>query len=405
MKTRRATIRMVLLGVFLVSWLTVLLSGKQHGGSSFISHPQGTKALFLLLDRVGLEPERFRKPFTALSGTNKILFIISPETMGHEGALLGWIERGNTVLYFDARPGEAEKLYKLLGMKEREGANAFDEYLEQSRSASFLDEGDTRANISGEMTAPGPHGFLPPVEAVPLLKVGGEIRAFRLTLGGGRFYFFSDASAIENERLDRAENLKLILALVRSAEGILFDEFHHGFTAPAPARAQARIDALFFFVAMLVLWMILGALSRAVRFGPAVEEVPEPPAATEAYVSALGLLCFDHTAATALRRFAQGWRERVEAAYGISTGLSHGQCAANLVQRGLLPAERGNELARSLSLLETLPDGDTRIHDQGFWSRAFSTMEEIFSRNSNDLRNTHEFSSRDDIHTTRRAYS
>lgn len=357
--TRR---RIVLLLIIMAAWIHLALSQQRHSGSSYVAQPDGSKAIFTLFERLKLPVSRFLYPFTALDAANRnaALFVVAPETLGHETQLLDWVKQGNRVVYFDTRPLTSKRLVHALGMAERKDASTITELLyDKDAHEPFLLQREMP--FVHEISLSGAHPYAPPDGADPLLMHDGDVRAFRLRMGKGDLWFFSDANAILNEHIDQTDNMKLWLTLAQNSSKIFFDEFHHGFTAPVSATRRARWQAIAYFIGFLVVWFLAGMLSRAVRFGPPTIVAENPPAAAADYVTALGLLYHEHGAASMLRRYITAWRRRLERATGISRTIPHGQCVEDLINRKLVNEAAGQRILQILEKAASLQDGEEML--------------------------------------------
>jgi hypothetical protein len=68
--------------------------------TTFSAGPSGAKALYLLLDRMGLEVERLRRPAYEQLSPDQVLWVLAPEPFGRSErrALLRFVENGGTVV-------------------------------------------------------------------------------------------------------------------------------------------------------------------------------------------------------------------------------------------------------------------------------------------------------------------
>lgn len=228
-------------------------------GSSFVTTPQGTAALFETLDTVGVDVGRLRSPITpdALSDVGTIL-AIDVGSSSYDPAeiqrLAGFVSSGGR-LVVGGRP-QPDLVEALLDTPPDWSA------------ATVLNGVQT---IGGGTVVSGRFGVFGPGPGIPLVVSGDRRLAVAHPIGEGVLVLVADAAVLSNATLDRAENAAFALGVVGDGP-VLFDEFRHGFTEGGRTGLLAAApDA---WVAAGLLAIVAGTVALIVygrRFGP-----PEP---------------------------------------------------------------------------------------------------------------------------------
>ena len=281
--------RRLAVGVLVASLLGLVLLVGPHAEpdetddprrSSFLSGPQGSRALYLTLETLDLPVERQLTPWQADApgGGLVVLAPSRPPTQDQGEALLEWIRTGGTLLLATA-PG-TDPLSRELGLSVTSTAPDHLGPLE-------------RVRWEGVEASPEPHPWTDGVDAVPgfrylyregdpapdpdatgearnhaeisrhpapadrqALLRGPEGRPALLTfrLGAGRVVAWSDAAPLENRRLrEGAAALLFARAAMEAAEAdaseprpgaLRFDEYHHGYREEGGLAVAIRDFAL-----------------------------------------------------------------------------------------------------------------------------------------------------------------
>ena len=259
--------------------------------STFRSSPFGTRALFLVLERVGVGAERRLAPYVDADPLAGPLVLLAPgesPTPAELEALRGWVERGGTLLYA-ARPGDAT--LDELGL---ELFSLLPDSLGASRFGSWKGRRATPALHALSMGAEPVEGFrwaFADTSAVFLehhadmvySTSSGDAVVVAYGLGKGRVIAWSDAAPLRNRALREsgaALAFARMAARVTPPEGALvFDEYHHGYRGDG-----SPLDATLRFVReapagrmalQLGLVGLLLLLAAGWRFG---SPIPPPPA-------------------------------------------------------------------------------------------------------------------------------
>jgi hypothetical protein len=293
--------------------------------SSLSPHPAGAKALFLLLSDLGLNAERLFQPFDTLPRTShgELMVVAAPSQFDGEKQLLRWVKQGNRLLYFDSPASPTSRLLTALGVS-RDDAPISDS-LRGITATQVITQPEKSYHLS--TSAPSHLHFPQNAE----LFSGGLAR---IVAGEGDVWFFPDAAPLRNEYLDREDNLAFLLHLASGRSRVLFDEFHHGHIAPAPAQVSVLLVAFVIFLVATALWLTLGALSRAVRFGPPLYPDRQTQPSTIDHLRAIGLLYYDNACGSVLRDYLTNWRERARRITSLSPSASPADQLRDLHRRG-----------------------------------------------------------------------
>lgn len=335
--------------------------------STFVDERRGTKALFLVLDELGLSPERFLAAPDASLRKDRTFVVAAPSravTREEARALLDWTAAGGRLVVVDApsKPPEhvvdCAPLLAPAGLATTPVVGAFADpaVVEEAWAAGVEKvEWPTRIVFSaGDAAKRDPRAG----DAVDAITSSHGAVAVRVPFGEGEIVGVSDARLFDNETLRRGDNAVLALNLLvdDGSRGVLFDEFHHGFGDGAQAGVTARLFAMLWTTwpggALLVLLLaaIVRASGRVVRLGaPDPEPRPRRRALVE-HADALGRLFEGARASrTALEILLAGVRRTAGPRAGIPSRLPPAEFRARLERS---TARGAAELAAALAEAE-----------------------------------------------------
>lgn len=350
--------------------------------SSFNPRPEGAKALFTVLKEVALPATRWRKPFHQLThnpNAPATMFIVETPRFGGTEAMLAWVKQGNTAVVlgghsapealskrsFDAALPEAPARSLLpLRRHNTEAVRCPAQYREVCQSVQRL----SLPSRGVELTEDGPWNVV----------AGSRKNAVLLVreLGSGQLWYAVNGALAHNEFIDAHDNFRFLFQLASRSSQIYFDEFHHGYTQPVSAAHQTRFDALLLLLALTALILVVGVISRAVRFGPPPAPLPDFHSAAREFPSVLGLLYAEHRATDALGWYLTAWKRRISRRYGFAASGQSRLLARQLVTHvrnaaseealyGALTtltqaqeSKNDEELAQAVALLERTAEGE-----------------------------------------------
>jgi len=345
---------LIVTGVILLLILSVLGSfQKPPGFSTFSSEREGMKALYLLLEQEGFQVNRWRRPFTELNDSMGIvLFVIAPSSMGGEEELLAWVEEGNTLVLLDSEEAPTNKLRKAMGIESiKVPAFSLAKVLGDKAGVEVQCPSDL-AECRGVKTIKYPDRILqerPPSGVV----LTDPPSLFTKPHGNGRLWYLSDASIASNFVLDQFDHLRLFYQIARSGNRVLFDEFHHGYTAPIGEGSRERLYTAILFICYLSFILLVITLSRAVRFGPARIKPLVQPSRQSEFIDVLSVLYEEHRAYQVLNSYLDGWKVRVERNFGIHRGYDNEERLRRLAGTGMLNAQGKDEVRAALRDIES----------------------------------------------------
>jgi hypothetical protein len=327
--------------------------------STFNSAPDGAKAAYLLLERLGYRVERSFVPLSELRSNPRetTLVIASPVARfaaADRRALEGFVRDGGVVL----------------------ATGAVDDLLPGVLVLPLetLDVGTAPSPVTALAAAPSDltarRASLSLIEeARAQVKQGGYVAVYRTPespavlsawIGQGRVIWWSGSTPLLNESIAAPENAGLLLDVVGPLSGrrIVWDEYSHGHQrSPWSYVARTPVPALFVQAAMIG----LVALSRhGRRFVPVRVPRAEPRTSTLEFVDSMGTLYHRAGAAAgALETCADRFRRVLCRATGLPVTTSDEQIAAATSRLGL----SGREVAKVLSASRTAagsPETSTR---------------------------------------------
>jgi hypothetical protein len=323
---RKQTEILLLLGLIAFFVLVVVLSHREgvdltqaHAAiaqrSSYRTMPEGYKALYLTLEKLGYPVHRQTRAFNELPPAGGLLIVADPffrRTMAlKEGEeLTSWLRQGNHALV--ALEYHAEFLYGMLGSEKENDAQAQRAELDQMDGTWFREISMPKLPVTPPIPmAPivMPYTTAKPIvpsflaeqapkldtysyrrfqsdipltseqidrigSVVPLYQDGKGVVVAYSAVGQGGIVWCASPWSFSNAGLSSADNLAFVLALANLKPGapVIFDEYHQGFgnkmTVWSLLPKLAKLGVLQLAAALLLLFLTL-----AWRFGPA--QLPE----------------------------------------------------------------------------------------------------------------------------------
>ncbi len=257
--------------------------GTGRAGSSYATAPDGAKAAYLLLGRLGHRTERRAEPMGDLRKA-RLAFLLAPRSRLGGVDLHGvgeWIEGGGTLVYGPATfEPDAELLRQGLELPELE--------LAAHRETEVALVGDWapagKLALRASVRTAGRRGRA----VAELARHEKATWALQVQRGKGRIYIV-DASAFSNRGLKAADNALFLAALAaRHAGGgpILFEEFVHGYgdavSVLSLAAGPLRLAGITALLALLIYALAVGR-----RLGPPSPEPAAPRRASIEQIEAL----------------------------------------------------------------------------------------------------------------------
>ena len=246
-------------------------------GSSFVTTPNGTAALFELLDRTDRAPLRLTSTIDdrALDGLTTLI-VVEPGLTAYEPsevrAIAGWVDAGGRLIVAGRPPPI------LLDALEIE----IEWSLDDLGVAATIIPAERAVDGSRFGSWPNPAANLP-------WAATDEGAAIVVTASGQGFVgLIADLGIVTNEGLPRADNAAMSLALVGSGP-VGFDEVRHGYTdTDAPSLIDAAPGNWSTTLPLLAVALAAGLIAYGRRLGP-----PEPSARAmipgrEAFIGSMG---------------------------------------------------------------------------------------------------------------------
>ena len=317
--------------------------------TSYSAKPKGNKAFFMLLEQQGLKLERWLYPFSELkSETGSTLFLVNPASLAQEDELIAWVKTGNTLVLFDGTRSPTETLLRALHFWKPLKENLAKEMLTAKLGAKTYEWSAVSCpNKFGEAC----RAVNKVSRLTPALRVSAECdgvvagrcddsQIFRRAIGAGVVWVFANADIISNEYIDKFDNLRFIYQIAASGKKIYVDEFHHGYSAPVPAERSQNMAAIKGLIGYLALILIIGALSRSVRFGPPIKVANQDISSLSDFVAVLGILYKESDSTDILRYYLRSWKDRIAKRYGFSAGNNDDTFIYELTNRAALNGEQ-----------------------------------------------------------------
>ncbi len=253
---------------------------------SYSAEKHGTKALYLLLKKLGYRPKRLRMPHLTEMRAKGLAIILAPDrppiNKTDAEALLDWLRRGNTMLF---APSDGEdRLAKSLGIELSRGQPA------EASIAPFAFTNLT-AGVQRLSVRSGDRILTERMNAVKHFSdsAGGVIISLRE--GEGTAIVLSDPYFITNAGLSEGDNLKLLvnvlLACVDDTKTVYFDEYHHGFGERPTVLHLLKGTSLGWALLQVAGAVALLMYSRGRRFGKPKPVLSEEHRSSVEYVTSL----------------------------------------------------------------------------------------------------------------------
>ena len=304
---------MALLAVFicLAAGATVLSMQRARWQWTCSTHnagPRGCKALFLMLEELGHDPQRWGRPFGKLTGTGNVLFLIAPSKIEADASeakrLLNWVSEGNLLVFasiagdpFSVRLRERRLLDALKigsGMEGMGGSGPLadgarpwaltegvhakpvpdEPYQDRVRSLYF----DRRKAVCPDAA-----------EWTHLCARRGTSFAARRPWGKGAVVFLTNTGVLRNQTILEGDNAYFLVNLVDARGGgqVLFDEYHHGYITHALEGDRSALRGVGLFYLQLLLAAVVYVWARAPRLGRPVPLAIERPRSSLEFVRAM----------------------------------------------------------------------------------------------------------------------
>ena len=239
--------------------------------TSFSTESQGTKAIYLLLEKLGYKPKRLRMPhFTELRAAG-LAIILAPDRHPIDNTdakrVLEWLRQGNKLLFVPVK--RSEQLAKSLEVELHQ---------KQSLEASITPLALTNltVGINRLVVRSGNRILTKRTDAVHHFgdKEGGV--AISLREGAGTAIILSDPYLMTNAGLPKGDNLALLVNILLSyaadTKTVYFDEYHHGFERRPTLLYLLRASTLGWALLQVSAAVALLMYSRGRRFSR-----PKPP--------------------------------------------------------------------------------------------------------------------------------
>ncbi|MCS6938510.1 MAG: DUF4350 domain-containing protein [Roseiflexus sp.] len=207
--------------------------------STYSSAPDGALALYEWVRAMGYDARRLEyRPFE-LTDDDAVLVMLSPSeaiSRAHARDILEWVERGGTLIFADDAPTVFSQSDALLeALKMRITVLTDTQMIERVPALQpVFDQPPVR-----ELTVRTRRTLTPQRDDyAPLFGAPGQMLIAGMRIGNGYVYISATAHPFTNVGLRDPQNAALALNMLRRAPPggrILFDEYHHGLTAPPSA--------------------------------------------------------------------------------------------------------------------------------------------------------------------------
>lgn len=289
-------------GIVLGATVLTLTLGRREGasGSSLSRGPGGWLVARRFLESQGVETRLRRRPAAPVVRGAALVVVLPLQRRPSAEALdaaRNHVRLGGTLILGYAGglldPVE-EHVLDAFGVHLQEGAplplNPW-RWREQRRSEWTLVPEDAWAHLGASrirrlVRVPR----IPPSAHVLHRDQEGRALTASLPVGRGRV-FLLPAEVLSNARLHQPEHVALLEALIdETGSTWVFDEYHHGLSAPADPTLEPSLRALDLWMVHAALVYLLAVLALVRRFGPAWREPPVTTGSPSSFFLGLGSL-------------------------------------------------------------------------------------------------------------------
>lgn len=351
-----------------------------HDHSTYRYNATGSRALYTLLERIGVRVARHCEPLSKLPDDARACWIVSPTTPltdSELSELMKWVRAGHFLVIASSLGVYDES--ELEGV----GWQAETVSLASSRLAKWLGS-EFGATVSAAGNA---NVALRPEQSSPLKQTVGEVLVTgkaRLSVsssdekaavhlkdergvvaadwpaGRGTVFVLTDPNIFSNAKLLEADNVTFTYNLSRwhgNGGVVYFDEFHHGFSNVPSLGSAMRRSAAGWGIYQAILAVLVVVFGRALRFGAPVPAFTRRRRSALEYVRSVANLYRAAQAGSAvLEVLYTDFRRRAVARLGTHPGISNEKLAL------LIAARDDVDPARLSALLSALAAGARAAH-------------------------------------------
>ena len=308
--------------------------------TTYSPNPDGSKAIFLLLNKEGVEASRH---FAAVPEGQGLMVMVEPIISEQDWQeVFAWVAGGSTLLLSSDKPGFPHQHlnYKIVSGPE------------WSKSHHVSSNHIILADV-GELSLTG--GTRLEKHEAMAFAYGDEKGIFlaQAEWGEGQVIFLTMPELITNAVIDKFDNVFLFLNIVRlyGQEGVYFNEFVLGYTLPEPATDVFNWP-LFLVVIQLALGALLLFYYWGKRFGRPVPLPAGPYRITGEYVSSIANIYRQGRARhIILENITDAFRHDLSRYLGAGKNLTNEELVNNFSQRPHIDVRVLNDLLVRCELL------------------------------------------------------
>lgn len=197
--------------------------------STYSNLPDGTRALYILSDKLGYQVTRIQGADYTLDEI-EMLFLLQPLTFNELSlditmAIDNWVRHGNTLIV--AHMGAGDELKRLLEVYESEFVATDIPLTESNGFLEIFNNPPVTAIVSKTKWAVSSRRQ----DTIPLFGRGDNYSVVSFKSGAGRVFLLSCPYIFTNEGLSQPDNAKFLhnlLAYLSENAKVGFDEYHHG---------------------------------------------------------------------------------------------------------------------------------------------------------------------------------
>lgn len=224
--------------------VSVIMGGKEANpaASTHSAEPRGAKALYLMLEKSGVDVRRLERDFTAIPKDARVLVSIQPTYQPVSGELRGlkkWIRSGGILVISS---NCTNPFLPPLGFSSACSTFSPDRVIGVTTSAGPM------AGVRRVGPFYGVGAMEAPPETIPFIYRKNSFQLSVSRLGGGRIVFIATDEIFRNENISKYDNARLagnLLGLLGKDEAVYFDEFHHGYAEPGFKAGFTMTEAIF----------------------------------------------------------------------------------------------------------------------------------------------------------------